>query len=159
MIYRVGFGQDSHKFRSDKKKKCVIAGIIFDEVPGFDADSDGDVVFHSICNAITSVTHISILGSLAKKLCLEKGVVDSRIYLMKALETLDNYSIRHVALSLEGARPRFEKKLIRMRENVAKVLGVPSESVGITTTSGDGMNLYGTGGGIMCMCVLTVSKT
>ena len=54
---RVGIGQYSHRFLSpDTTKPCVIAGLIFEDVPGFSADSDGDVVFHSICNAITSVT-------------------------------------------------------------------------------------------------------
>ena len=49
------FGEDSHRFLPpDSSKPCVIGGIIFEGVPGLDADSDGDVVYHAICNAITS---------------------------------------------------------------------------------------------------------
>ena len=60
---RVGIGQDSHRFLSDDSTKpCVVAGLMFSDAPGLSADSDGDVVFHAICNAITSVTGVPILG-------------------------------------------------------------------------------------------------
>ena len=62
---RVGIGQDSHRFLSEESTKpCTIAGLIFEDAPGLSADSDGDVVFHAICNAITSVTGVPILGRL-----------------------------------------------------------------------------------------------
>ena len=48
---RTGIGQDSHRFLPpDSSKLCVIAGLIFEEVAGFNANSDGDVVFHAICS-------------------------------------------------------------------------------------------------------------
>ncbi len=51
---KMGIGQDSHRFHKEKSgKKCIIGGINFEEVPGWEADSDGDIVYHSICNAIT----------------------------------------------------------------------------------------------------------
>jgi len=48
-IYRTGIGQDSHRFTAtDSTKPCIIAGLVFDDVPGLAADSDGDVVLHAI---------------------------------------------------------------------------------------------------------------
>ena len=97
---RVGIGQDSHRFLpEDSAKPCVIGGIIFDEMPGLDADSDGDVVLHAICNAITSLSGVPILGGLAIELCHKNGITDSRVYLERALETLGKQKIQHVALS------------------------------------------------------------
>ena len=105
-IVRIGVGQDSHRFLpSDSSKPCVIAGVIFDDVPGLAADSDGDVVFHSICNAITSVSGVPILGGLAIDLCHKNGITDSQVYLEKAAQTLGTIRIQHVALTLEGKDP------------------------------------------------------
>ena len=89
MRFRTGIGQDSHRFLpQDSSKPCVIAGIIFEGIPGFMANSDGDVVFHAICNAITSVTGELILGAIADDLCLKDGITDSEVYLAAAMNTL-----------------------------------------------------------------------
>lgn len=156
MKYRTGIGQDSHRFLTEKsEKKCIIAGLEFAGVPGFDADSDGDVVFHAICNAITSLTHVPILGEIAVKLCNEEGITNSRVYLDEAIKTLGNQTIEHVALSIEGSRPKFQVRSIEIRENVAKALAVDVKQVGITFTSGDGLTSFGRGEGLMCYCALS----
>ncbi len=71
MKFRTGIGQDSHRFLPPgSSKPCVIGGLIFDDAPGFMANSDGDIVFHAICNAISSLTGVLILGAIADDLCL-----------------------------------------------------------------------------------------
>ena len=153
---RVGIGQDSHRFLpSDSTKPCIIGGLIFEDAPGLAADSDGDVVYHSICNAITSLTGVPILGGIAIDLCHKDGITDSQVYLEKALETLGNQKIEHVALTIEGKRPRFQKRNLEMREKVASVLKVDVSQVGITVTSGDGLTDFGCGEGLQCFCILT----
>jgi 2-C-methyl-D-erythritol 2,4-cyclodiphosphate synthase len=154
--YKVGVGQDSHRFLDNLGgKPCVIAGLVFEGVPGLSADSDGDVVFHAICNAITSITHVPILGEIAIELC-KQGVKDSGVYLEKALETLGQYTIAHVAITIEGARPKLQYYCDKMRENTAKCLGVDVSQVGMTFTSGDGLSDFGKGLGLMCFCLITV---
>ena len=156
MKFRTGIGQDSHQFLTDvQAKPCIIGGILFENVPGMEADSDGDVVFHAICNAITSLTHVPILGKIAPFLCLEKKITNSRIYLEKAIETLKQQQVEHVALTLEGKRPKFQDRAEEMRTSIAKVLKIKKTQVGITFTSGDGLTSFGQGKGLMCYCILT----
>jgi len=158
-ITRTGIGQDSHRFLAeDSSKPCIIGGLIFEGVPGLSADSDGDVIFHAICNAITSISGVPILGKIAIELCQKDGITDSQIYLEKALETLKDQTITHVALSLEAKRPRLQQRIDDMRENVAKVMGLKMNQVGITATSGDGLTDFGCGEGIQCFCILTTQS-
>lgn len=153
-----GIGQDSHKFLKEKTEKvCVIGGVSFDEVPGFDADSDGDVILHAICNAITSITHVPILGKIAIDMCHNQGIKDSKKYLEKALETLSQYHIEHIALTIEGQRPKFQKKAETIRKSVASIIDIDVSKVGITFTSGDGLTGFGRGEGLMCYCILSAS--
>jgi 2-C-methyl-D-erythritol 2,4-cyclodiphosphate synthase len=157
---RVGIGQDSHRFLPlDSSKPCVIAGVIFEDTPGLSADSDGDVVFHAICNAITSISGVPILGGIAIDLCHKDGITDSQVYLEKALETLGKIRVQHVALSIEAKRPRMQMKNQEMRQKVADVMGLTLHQVGLTATTGDGLTDFGCGDGIQCFCILTTIES
>lgn len=154
---KVGIGQDSHRFQEVKgKKECIIGGLSFSDVPGLDADSDGDVVLHSICNAITSITHVPILGGIAIDLCKNQGVKNSAVFLEKAMETLGDHKITHVAMTIEAKRPRLQKRIDAIRENVAQLMHLRTTQVGITCTSGDGLSDFARGEGLQCFCILTV---
>lgn len=153
---RVGIGQDSHRFLpQDSTKLCTIAGLSFDDVPGLSADSDGDVVFHALCNAITSVTGVPILGGIAIDLCHQDGITDSQVYLEKALETLGKQKIQHLSFSIEGKRPRLQARIEQMRQKIALVCQLHTHQVGLTVTSGDGLTDFGCGDGLQCFCILT----
>lgn len=153
---RTGIGQDSHRFLpEDSSKPCLIGGVLFEEMPGLSADSDGDVVFHAICNAITSVAHEPVMGKIAIELCHKDGITDSSVYLERALETLGNQTIEHVALAIEGKRPKLQERIPQMREKIASFLQIDPSQVGITAISGNGLTEFGLGNGLFCTCVLT----
>lgn len=153
--FRTGIGQDSHRFLpEDSSKPCIIGGVIFEDVPGLDDDSDGDVVFHAICNAITSLSGVPVLWGIARDLCGKDGITDSSVYLEKALETLNKQKIVHLALSIEGKRPQFQGKIDAMKERIATVLGIKKEQVGISVTTGAGLTDFGCGDGIQAFCTI-----
>ena len=158
-IFRTGIGQDSHRFLpEDSSKPCIVGGVIFEGTPGLDADSDGDVVYHAICNAITSLTGVPILGGIAIDLCRKDGITDSEVYLAHALHTLGSQKIVHVALTIEGNQPRLQKRIEEMRLKVAHVLNIQKKQVGITATSGDGLTDFGLGIGLQCFCILSTCQ-
>lgn len=155
-IFRTGIGQDSRRFLPiDSSKPCIIGGVIFDGVPGLDAESDGDVIYHAICNSITSLTGTPILTGIARDLCRKDGITDSQVYLEKALQTLGKQKLVHVSIAIEGKRPQFEGRIETMRRKVAKSLGIQPTQVGITATSGDGLTDFGCGDGLQCFVITT----
>lgn len=159
IIVRTGIGQDSHRFLpADSSKPCVIGGLIFDDAPGFNANSDGDVVLHAICNAISSLTGILILGDIADDLCLKDGITDSEIYLIEAMKTLGNQSITHVAVTIEAKKPKFKHRLLEMRQNIARIMQLDVTQVGITATSGEGLTDFGCGDGVQAFAIVTTQE-
>lgn len=159
-IYRTGIGQDSHRFLDEEiTKPCVLAGLRFEEVPGFVANSDGDVIYHAICNAISSLTGVLILGEIADELLTKSGITDSEVYLKEGLKLLGKQKIVHVALALEGNRPHFKERIVDMRENIARVLEIESSQVGITATTGEGLTNFGLGEGLSCFCILSTVES
>ncbi len=157
---RVGIGQDSHRFLpSDSSRPCIIGGLIFDDAPGFNANSDGDVVLHAICNAISSLTGILILGNIADDLCLKNGITDSEVYLLEALKTLGRQSISHIAITIEAKKPKFKDRLLEMRQNIARIMNLDISEVGITATSGEGLTDFGCGDGVQAFAIVTTHES
>lgn len=156
---RTGIGQDSHRFLPpDSSKPCVIAGIIFQGVQGFNANSNGDVVFHAICNAITSLTGVLILGGIADDLCLKDGITDSEVYLIEAMKTLGPQQVTHISITIEAKKPKFKAHLHEMRENIARVMQLDISQVGLTATSGEGLTDFGCGEGVQCFAIVTTEE-
>jgi len=159
MIVRTGIGQDSHRFLPlESSKLCIIAGLIFSEAPGLNANSDGDIVMHALCNAISSLSGVLILGALADDLCLKDGITDSEVYLLEAMKTLGKQKISHVAITIEGKRPRFKERLFDMRTNIARIMQLNVSQVGITATTGEGLTDFGCGDGIQCFAIITTME-
>lgn len=151
---KVSIGQDSHKFDfNNKNKKLILGGIEF-EGPAISANSDGDVVFHAITNAISGITCINILGEISDNMC-KSGITDSKKYLKKALEYLKD-KIVHISISIEAKEPKISPKLEEMRESISKVLEIEKNQVGITATTGEGLTEFGRGNGINVFVILTV---
>lgn len=155
-IYRTGIGQNSRRFLpEDSSKPCLIGGLIFDDVPGLDAESDGDVVYLAICNAITSLSGHPILGGIARELCRKDGITDSQVYVEKALDTLGNQKIVHVAISIEGKKPEIEGRIESMKKKIAQTLSILPDQIGITATSGNGLTDFGCGDGLQCFAIIS----
>ncbi len=156
MRVRVGIGQDSHRFVApDSTKPCLLGGLLFDEELGLKANSDGDVVLHAICNAISSVTGVIILGKIADELLQKSGITDSSLYLNEALATLGNQEISHVSISIEADRPKILPHIEKMRTHIAQLMGLEYSQVGITATSGEQLTACGCGEGIQVFAAVT----
>lgn len=152
-------GQDSHRFGEpccDTFIKLAGVDIPFDKP--IEANSDGDVVLHAITNAISGFTGVNILGGEADKICLEKGIKDSSVYIDKALEYLTEGKIIHCSVTIECLCPKLKPHIPAMKESVGKLLGIPASSVGITATTGEGLTGFGRGEGIQVFCILTFTK-
>lgn len=152
---KVAIGQDSHKIdytRTDKK--VILAGVEFEEKFSIVANSDGDVVLHAITNAVSGITCKNILGKVSDEMC-KNGIKNSEEYLKEALKYLEN-QIVHVSISIECKTPRISPKIADMRKNIARILEINENCIGITATSGEGLTEFGKGNGINVFVCLTV---
>lgn len=153
---RVAIGQDSHRFDfENKEKKLILGGIIFEDYPGLQGNSDADVVLHAITNAVSGITCVNILGGPSDELC-KKGIIDSEVYLKEALNYLEE-KIIHLSISIECKTPKITPKIEEMRKNIARILDINPTSVGITATTGEGLTEFGKGEGISVFCIITTN--
>ena len=157
-MVKTAIGQDSHRFVSgDRQKKLVLGGVVFENEPPLNGNSDADVVLHSITNAISGITGVNIIGDIADRMC-EAGEKDSKAYLKKALEYLEGYKINHLSVSIECKRPKITPRMEEMKESISNILNIEKKSVGITATSGEELTEFGKGNGIQVFSIITVQE-
>lgn len=153
-LMKCAIGQDSHKFIDKLDKPLILAGVRIDNHKPLDANSDGDVIYHALANAISGITSVNVLGKTTDHMC-EQGLTDSSCYVKEALKNLE-YEVTHVSFTLECLTPVLYPYLDRMKHNIASLLQIDKKNVGITATSGEGLTSFGRGLGIMCFCLITV---
>lgn len=153
---KVAIGQDSHRIDYSKNNgKVILGGIEFEENFSIEANSDGDVVLHAITNAISGITCKNILGKVADDMCKNKGIKNSEEYLKEALIYL-NEQIIHLSISIECKVPKISPKIEEMRKNIARILNIKENCIGITATTGEGLTEFGKGNGIAVFACITV---
>ena len=158
-MVKCAIGQDSHRFETDiESKPLKLGGLVIPGYPGLAGNSDADVVLHALINAVSGISGTNILGEIADELCLKKGITDSGVYLEKALETLNEYRIVHVSVSIECSQPRLSPHIDAMKAQIAKRMGLTVSDVGITATTGENLTSFGKGEGIQVFVVVTASS-
>ncbi len=160
-MFRVGLGQDSHQFELKDKKTLILGGIKVSENGGLKANSDGDVIIHSLCNALSSAIGGDSLGNWADDMCLEKGIKDSSQYLDVILKKVGGlgFTVVNISISVEAKTPRLTSETISIiKGNLSLLLNVDISQVGITFTSGNGLTSFGKGDGMQVMTIVLLKK-
>ena len=75
--------------------------------------------------------------------------------LKEALKYL-NEPINHISISIECKVPKISPKINEMRKNIARILNINENCVGITATSGEDLTEFGKGNGINVFACVTV---
>lgn len=155
---KTGIGLDSHRFvESESDRPLVLGGLVFEDAPALDGNSDADVILHAVTDAISGVTGRTVIGAVADAMCRE-GITDSQAYLAEALKDLGDWEISHLSVALECLRPKIDPKVPALRASLAGLLGVDVEAVCITATTGEGLSDCGRGLGVHASAVVTVVR-
>lgn len=154
--YRIGMGEDSHRFATkfDAKNPLTLGGVkIPESQKTFDANSDGDVIVHALCNAILSSVGDKTLDNFADQMCKD-GTKDSVKYLTQALHKAQSlhphFVVQNVVVSLVGSEPRIAPHHEKIQKKIASLLHIETEKVGLTYTSGEKLSDFGKGLGLRC---------
>lgn len=160
-MIRVGIGQDSHQFEKNKKKPLVLGGVKISDNEGLQANSDGDVILHSLCNALSSAIGGDSLGTWADEMCLKQGIKDSQKYIEYIHKKVkqNGYIIENVSLAVEAKRPHLSLELIqKIKKQMTELLEIKIDQLGITFTSGEGLTAFGRGDGIEAFTIVALFK-
>lgn len=158
-MYISAIGQDSHRFEPDgSTKPLMLGGVCIAGVPGLAGNSDADVILHALCNAISGLSGVSILGSYTDRLCNVEGITDSAHYVVAALATLTAITLLHISITVEARRPHFSQHIPAIRNRIAELVHLRPDQVGMTATTGEGLTAFGRGEGIQTFIIVSAKK-
>jgi len=136
---RIGYGWDSHEFEAGIPLK--IGGVKLPHPKGLGGHSDGDVLLHALTDALLGALAAPDIGALFPPSDPKWKGADSAVFLKEALQrTLAaGYRIANVDSTLILATPKIGPHAAAIRENVAKLLGISADCVGLKAKTPEGL--------------------
>ena len=138
--FRIGYGEDAH--RLEVGRKLVIAGITVPDSPlGAIAYSDGDVVLHTVSDALLSSLALGDIGKFFPDTAPEYKGMDSSLILSAALEKVQSlgWEIVNLAVVVTLDKPKLGALRDAMAANLARLLKLEPENVGIGFKTSEGL--------------------
>lgn len=150
-----GFGVDIHSF--EVGKQMVLGGVEIESNFGFKAHSDGDVLIHSVIDAILGATGLGDIGEHFPDSDETYNNIDSTMLLHNVLKKVWAYGFEMVNIdcTIIAQKPRLEQYKYQIRNRMAKLLGLSFTRVNIKATTAEKMGFIGRGEGV---CVQSVAN-
>jgi 2-C-methyl-D-erythritol 2,4-cyclodiphosphate synthase/2-C-methyl-D-erythritol 4-phosphate cytidylyltransferase len=156
--YRFGVGFDCHKLVEGRK--LILGGIEIPHDKGLLGHSDADVLTHAIMDAILSSCALRDIGYHFPDTD-EKYKGANSIELLKQVLNIakDNgYKVKSISASIMAEKPKLLKIIPTITQNLANVIGIAPEKIGITATTLEGLGFVGREEGICVHATATVKS-
>jgi 2-C-methyl-D-erythritol 2,4-cyclodiphosphate synthase len=136
---RIGYGWDSHEFKSGVPLK--IGGVTLDNPKGLGGHSDGDVLLHAITDALLGAVAAPDIGTLFSPSDPRWKGADSAVFLQEALNRVGaaGFQIENVDSTLILAAPKIGPHTANIRARVAELLQIRPDRIGIKAKTPEGM--------------------
>lgn len=157
MSTRCGIGYDLHRLEGGRK--LIVGGI---EVPfgkGPVGHSDGDVLAHALCDALLGAAGLGDIGTHFPDTDPKWKGANSMVFLEHAKKLLDEklFAVEHVDAVVIMERPKLGPHFPKMREALAKALGVATEKIHLKAKTNEGVDAIGRGEAIAAHVVATLT--
>jgi 2-C-methyl-D-erythritol 2,4-cyclodiphosphate synthase len=138
---RIGYGWDSHEFKSGIPLK--IGGVTLPHPKGLGGHSDGDVLLHALTDALLGAVAAPDIGSLFSPSDARWKGADSAIFLTEALKRVHaaGYAVANVDSTLILAEPKIGPHAAAIRARVAELLGMALDAVGVKAKTPEGLGI------------------
>jgi 2-C-methyl-D-erythritol 2,4-cyclodiphosphate synthase len=136
---RVGYGWDSHEFKSGIPLK--IGGVEIPHNKGLGGHSDGDVLLHAVTDALLGAIAAPDIGTLFSPSDARWKGADSVVFLEEALRRVKaaGYKVANVDSTIILAHPKIAPQASVIRERLADLLGISGGYIGIKAKTPEGM--------------------
>ena len=158
-MIRIGHGFDVHKFGG--QGPITIAGVEISHIQGLIAHSDGDVLIHSLCDALLGSIAAGDIGQHFPDTDDQyKDIASSRLLTqVHQLLTQDQYSIINIDITIVAQAPKISPFIQAMRQVLVDVLGISPDQINIKATTTENLGFAGREEGIAVHSVVMVYRS
>jgi 2-C-methyl-D-erythritol 2,4-cyclodiphosphate synthase len=158
MEIRVGIGVDAHRLVAGRE--LWLGGVEIPSSFGLDAHSDGDVISHSILEALLGAANLGDKGKLFPSSDdAYKGIRSTQL-LHSAMAKIRaaGYSISNIDVSVMCEEPKLQPHIDRMKHALARAMSVQPEQISLKGTTLEHMGFTGRKEGIAALAVALLTK-
>lgn len=139
----VGNGIDIHEFETNKQ--MVLGGIEIESEFGFKAHSDGDVLIHSVIDALLGACGAGDIGEFFPDTDPKYKNADSKELLKYIVKFISNvgYEIVNVDLTILAEKPKINPYKKAIKSSMAHLMNVEKQRINIKATTSEKMGFVG----------------
>ncbi|WWP02183.1 MAG: 2-C-methyl-D-erythritol 2,4-cyclodiphosphate synthase [Candidatus Dasytiphilus stammeri] len=158
MILRIGHGFDVHPFSG--KSPLIIGGVKIPNMQGVLAYSDGDVVIHSVIDAILGAAALGDIGHFFPNNKKDYKNANSRWFLCTSWQYVKakGYKLGNVDITIITQVPLLFHYFPQMCSNLAQDLESNINNVNIKATTTEKLGFIGREEGIACEAIVLLQK-
>ncbi len=160
MKFRIGNGYDIH--RLVEGRNLIIGGVKLQHPDdlGLDGHSDADVLSHSIMDALLGALSLGDIGKYFPPSDQKWKNVDSLFLLSKVIELIRNqgWEVNNIDSVIVAERPKIKPFVELMKNNIAEILQIEDNFIGIKATTNEKLGPEGREEGISCHSVVLLEK-
>lgn len=149
--YKIGNGFDVHKFSNDLNDTFILlGGVKIEHDRHIIAHSDGDVLIHSLVDAMLGAIGAGDIGDHFPPSDDKYKDMNSDFFLNKATESLvtQNAKISNIDITILCEQPKLSKYKEQIKSNLACILQINSNIINVKATTTEKLGFLGRGEGI-----------
>jgi len=153
-----GIGFDIH--RLVKNKKLYLGGIKIPYHSGLKGHSDGDVVLHSIIDALLGALRKKDIGSLYPDNKIKYKNIRSHKMLRPILSTLknNNFYINNLDINLICEKPKVSKYRNKIINSLSNLININKSIINLKGKTVEKLGLIGKENAIACEAIVAINK-
>ena len=161
---RVGLGIDTHQLIPGNSIR--LSGIDIPTTISIKAHSDGDIIYHSIADAILGAIGAGDIGDYFPDSDSANKDLDSKIILeLSVKKALDaGFVLNNLDIALLLEKPKISNYKNQMKTNICDIFNkissdkhVDDGMINIKATTSESLGYIGRGEGVTCYCIASLS--
>jgi len=151
-----GIGFDTHAFEDGKI--CKLGGVVVSREYGFKAHSDGDVLIHSVIDALLGASGLGDIGEFFPDSDPAYKGIDSA-GLLKEITVLVRgvgFEISNIDITVLAEKPKLFAYKNEIKKNLANIMNIASYKICVKATTSEKMGFVGRGEGVAVMSVASL---
>ncbi len=150
MSVRIGIGHDTH--RLVEGRPLILGGVSIDHPRGLFGHSDADVVLHAATDALLGAAALGDIGEHFPDTDPRWKGADSARLLEEVVGLVARNAYRPVNcdVTIHAQEPKLSPHKPAIRENLARLLGLPLTAVNVKAKTGEHVGPIGRGEAISC---------
>jgi 2-C-methyl-D-erythritol 2,4-cyclodiphosphate synthase len=156
--FRVGHGFDLHRLAEGYK--LIIGGVEIPHTKGCEAHSDGDVLLHTVTDALLGALTLPDIGQLFPDTDPKWKGASSDIFLLEAVRLMreKGYAVGNLDATIIAQKPKLSPHKAAIRENLCRLLGADESAVNIKAKTHEKVDSIGEERSIACHAVVLLVR-